>query len=76
MNARTQRADQIMATKGYCSQISTNKFSVRSQSNPDKRCVVIKTGNGLICECSDNRFRKADYKHIKIVIDVVKNNTC
>ena len=76
MNGRTQRANQMMTTKGYCSQISTNKFSVRSQSNPDKRYLVRRTGNGLVCECPDCRFRKADCKHIKIVLDVVKSNKC
>ena len=40
MNARTQRANQIMSTKGYCSQIDSNTFSVRSQSNPENRYTV------------------------------------
>ena len=69
-----QRVKQIMETKDYFSQISSNEFSVRSQSNPEKRYFVRKTGNGLVCECPDSRFRKADCKHIKIVLDMVKNN--
>ena len=72
MNARMQRAKQMMETKGYCSQINSTEFSVRSQSNPEKRYLVRRTGNGLVCECPDRRFRKADCKHIKIVLDVVK----
>ena len=35
MNARTQRAKQIMETQGYCSQLGSNTFSVRSQTNPE-----------------------------------------
>ncbi len=45
MNARIQRAKQIMETKGYCSQLDSNNFSVRSQTNPKNRyktsCVII-----------------------------------
>ena len=76
MNARAQRARQIMETRGHCSQIDANTFSVRSQTNPENRYTVRETANGLVCECPDNRFRKADCKHIKIVLDIVKNNKC
>ena len=48
MNARMQRAKQMMETKGYCSQINSTEFSVRSQSNPEKRYFVRRTGNGLV----------------------------
>lgn len=74
MNARMERAKQMMETKGYCSQISPTMFSVRSQSNPDKRYLVRRTGNSLVCECPDCIFRKVDCKHIKIVLYVVKSN--
>ena len=74
MNARTQRAKQIMETEGYCSQINYNTFSVRSQTNPENYYTVTKTGNGLICECPDHQDRKSDCKHIKIVLDFIKNN--
>ena len=37
MNQRKQRAKQIMETKGYCSQIDQDSFSVRSQTNPENR---------------------------------------
>ena len=76
MNARQQRAKQIMETKGHCSQIDANTFSVRSQTNHEKRYTVRETTNGLACECPDHRFRKADCKHIKIVLEIVKNNKC
>ena len=74
MNARTQHANQIMETKGYCSQINYNTFSVRSQTNPENRYTISKTDNGLICECPDHQTRKSDCKHIKIVLDFIKNN--
>ena len=76
MNQRKQRAKQIMETKGYCSQIDSDNFSVRSQTNPKNRYIVSKTNNGLKCQCKDHNCRKADCKHIKIVLDVIKNNQC
>ena len=76
MNARQQRAKQIMETKGHCSQLDQNTFSVRSQTNSENRYTIRRTAGGLVCECPDNRFRKADCKHIKIVLDIVKNNKC
>ena len=76
MNARAQRAKQIMETQGHCSQIDANTFSIRSQSDPEKRYAVRVTAGGLVCECPDHRFRKADCKHIKIVLEIVKNNKC
>ncbi len=36
MNSRMKRARQIMESKGHCSQIDSNNFKVRSQSNPDR----------------------------------------
>ena len=65
-----------MSTKGYCSQIDKDNFSVRSQSNPENRYIVSRTENGLRCECKDHQTRKADCKHIKITLDVIKNNQC
>ncbi len=76
MNPRTQRAKQMMETKGYCSQLDSNTFSVRSQTNPDNYYTVSKTENGLKCECKDNQTRKADCKHIKIVLEIIKQNKC
>ena len=76
MNPRAKRAKQIMETKGYCTQISKDQFRVRSQTNPDNHYIVSKTGNGLICQCPDHETRKADCKHIKIVLDVMRRNGC
>ena len=74
MNARTQRAKQMMETEGYCGQVSYNVFSVRSQTNPENRYNVSKTDNGLICECLDHTTRGSDCKHIKIVLEFIRNN--
>ena len=65
-----------METKGYCSQFESNKFTVRSQSDPIKHYIVSKTDNGLKCECKDHLCRKADCKHIKIVLEIIKKNQC
>ena len=67
MNARKQRAQSMMETKGHCSQFESNKFTVKSQSDPTKFYIVSKTENGLKCECKDHLCRKSDCKHIKIV---------
>ena len=76
MNQRKQKAKQMMETKGHCSQIESNKFKVRSQTNPDKYYIVSKTENGLRCECKDHNCRKADCKHIKIVLEIIMKNKC
>ena len=76
MNSRAIRATQIMETPGYCSQFDNNLFKVRSQTDPDKFYIVTNTGNGLRCECKDHEVRKADCKHIKIVLDVIRRNGC
>lgn len=76
MNARLQRAKQMMEQAGYVSQIEQNKFKVRSQTNPDKFYIVTRTGNGLVCECKDHEVRKADCKHIKIVLAIIMKNKC
>ena len=76
MNARKQRAQFMMKTKCHCSQFEQDKFTVRSQSNPNKFYIVSKTGNGLKCQCKDHLCRKSDCKHIKIVLEIIKNNKC
>ena len=38
-----------MKLSGHCSQISQDKFKIRSQANPDNFYMVSKTDNGLIC---------------------------
>lgn len=66
----------MMETKGHCSQIDSDTFKVRSQSNPDKFYTVSKTENGLKCQCKDHICRKADCKHIKIVLEIIRQNKC
>jgi transposase-like protein len=75
-NQREIKAQQMMQISGYVSQFEQNKFKVRSQTNPDKFYIVQRTGNGLVCECKDHEVRKADCKHIKIVLEVIRKNKC
>ena len=76
MNARSQRAKQIMELENHASQIvGENKFKVRSQTNPEKYYIVSKTDDGLTCECKDHEVRKSDCKHIKVVLEYCKKNT-
>ena len=58
MNARAQRAKQIMETQGHCSQIDANTFSIRSQSDPEKRYAVRVTAGGLVCVMSRSQIQK------------------
>ena len=75
MNPRSQRAKQIMGSPGHASQIvGENKFKVRSQSDPSKFYIISRTENGLVCECPDHQNRKADCKHIKVVLEYCKRN--
>jgi len=76
MNQRKQRAQQMTETIGYATQFESDKFRVRSQTNPSKSYIVTKTDNGLICECKDHEIRKADCKHIKIVLQIIMKNKC
>ena len=74
MNARTQRVAQMMELPNCAVQLSSEKFSVRSQSIPQIHYIVFKTDSGLVCDCSDHTTRKSDCKHIKIVLDLIRNN--
>ena len=75
MNAREQKARQIMETPGHATQIiGTNDFRVRSQSDPSKFYTVTRTSSGLVCECPDHQNRKADCKHIKVILELVRKN--
>ncbi|KAF6246382.1 transposase [Nitrosopumilus sp. b3] len=76
MNPRKQRAKQMMESSGYASQFESNRFKVRSQTNPNTFYIVSKTDNGLVCECKDHSVRKADCKHIKIVLELIMKNKC
>ena len=64
-----------METPGHATQIiGTSDFRVRSQSDPSKFYTVSRTGNGLVCECPDHRNRRADCKHIKVILELVRRN--
>lgn len=76
MNQRKQKAKQMMESSGYASQFESDKFRVRSQTNPEKFYIITRTGNGLVCECLDHITRKADCKHIKIVLELIMKNKC
>jgi len=64
------------ANTKLCLQIDHGKFEVRSQSNPEKSYLVSTTGNGLVCTCKDHTTRKADCKHIKIILQKIKKKSC
>ena len=76
MNPRTQRAKQMIELPNSASQIDHGKFEVRSQTDPTKSYLVSVTGNGLVCTCKDHTTRKADCKHIKIILQKIKNKRC
>jgi len=76
MNARKQRANIMMESTGYATQIDHKQFKVRSQTNPNNFYIVSKTDEGLRCECKDHNCRKADCKHIKIILEIIKKNKC
>ena len=59
---------------GYATQTGCGEFRVRSQTDPDKSHMVRETASGLVCECSDHAYRKADYRHIKVVLEIVMKN--
>ena len=40
----------------------------------NKFYTVSRTGNGLVCSCPDNQFRKSDCKHIHVILDIIKQN--
>ena len=75
MNPRMQRARQIMSVEGHASQTALDKFKVRSQTDPTKFYIISRTdNNGLVCECPDHQTRKADCKHIKVVLEYIRKN--
>lgn len=74
MNARSKRASEMVAVPGCCSQVDRDTFRVRSQTDPGRSYTVSKTKDGLVCECPDHRFRGADCKHIKVVLEKSRQN--
>ena len=59
---------------GYATQTGCGEFRVRSQTDPDKSHMMRETASGLVCECSDHAYRKADYKYIKVVLEIAMKN--
>ncbi len=76
MNARTQRAKQMMEKPNFASQVDHGKFEVKSQTDSTKSYTVSTTGDGLVCTCKDHTIRKADCKHIKIILEKIKKKSC
>lgn len=76
MNQRKQKAIQMSEITGYATQINHDTFKVRSQTDPSKFYIITKTESGLICQCKDHNCRKADCKHIKIILEIIKKNQC
>ena len=76
MNKRNQRAQSMMEKPNFASQVDHGKFEVRSQTNPEKSYLVYTTGDGLVCTCKDHEIRKADCKHIKIILEKIKKKSC
>ena len=74
MNPRTQRAEQMLEKQDSYTQLDSDNFKVRSQTDPTKFYTVSKTENGLICSCPDHTTRKADCKHLKLILKVIKSN--
>ncbi len=71
---RQQRANQIMQLPDYAKFIGNNKIQIRSQTDLTKHYIISRSDNGLICECKDHTIRKADCKHIKIALELIKKN--
>ena len=76
MSQRKERSKQMMESPGFGSQIGIGTFKIRSQTNPDKFYEVKETDSGLVCNCLDHETRKADCKHIHVVLELIKQKKC
>ena len=74
MNTRKQLAKQILAIPNMIAQTSTDTFKVKSMTDPDKYYTVSRTGSGLACECPNYQHRKSDCRHIKTILEIIKQN--
>ena len=75
MNTRKQLAKQILAIPNMIAQTSfTDTFKVKSMTDPDKYYTVWRTGSGLACECPNYQHRKSDCRHIKTILEIIKQN--
>lgn len=73
-NKRSRKATEIMKMKDFAFQFDVGQFRIISQTNPNKHYVVSETDVGLMCECLDHITHKADCKHIKVVLELLKKN--
>ena len=74
MNPRMERAKQIMELEDYVKFIGNNKIKIRSQTDLSKYYIISRSDNGLVCECPDHQERKSDCKHIRIALELIRNN--
>ena len=56
------------------SQTTIVQFKIKSMTRPDKYYTTSKIDNGLVCSCPDNEFHKSNYKHIHVILDIIKQN--
>ena len=54
MNARKQQAKTIMFGVSSIAQTDSQTFTVKSTTTSDKFYTILRTGNGLVYECSDH----------------------
>lgn len=66
-NLRRQRVQVMLESDQVLDQIDMDNFRVKSQTHTDKSYIVSRSGKGLICECTDNKYRHSDCKHIHFV---------
>lgn len=60
---RSEKAQQIVHTKGAISRIDEHTYTVKSQSG-NGSYIVVATESGWKCACPDNSFRHFKCKHI------------
>ena len=74
MNQRKQKAKVMMQTVGNFAQVDTNKFEIKSQTDPNKLYNISRTGKGLVYVCKNHTIRRADCKHIQLVKCIMITN--
>ena len=68
------QAKQMLKDGAESSQIDEFTFQVPSQTAPNKFYMVSRTGHGLVCECSDHQESNSDCKHIRVILEQLKQN--
>ena len=74
MNTRRRQAKQILTPQNMIEKTSPDTFKVKSMMILDKYYTVSRTGSGLVCECSDPQHHKSNCKHIKLILEIIKQN--